>query len=126
MDRNAIIPQVCSFLKKALSRHTAAAASAALSSSSNNNTLASSSSSNPTPHPSYIKPLVVGIQAPQGFGKSTLCAAVEKEFYSGDAKYPGVVALSLDDFYKTHAELTDLYKKLGNSKLFEYRGNAGT
>jgi D-glycerate 3-kinase len=68
-------------------------------------------------------PLVLGISAPQGCGKSTLCEQLEDVF-----KYKGWVAasISIDDFYLTRKDQVAVAAKYNGNRLLEMRGNAGS
>lgn len=59
----------------------------------------------------------LGVSGPQGSGKSTVCAMLERD-------RPGVVVLGLDDFYLTKAARADLASEF--SPLFSTRGPPGT
>lgn len=66
---------------------------------------------------------VVGIQGPQGCGKSTLAAAVvERARLAGLA----AVAMSIDDVYLTHAEQRALAGRHPGNRALEHRGYPGT
>jgi len=69
--------------------------------------------------PASHRPLVVGINGPQGVGKSTLVGALVKQL-------PRSFAMSLDDFYLPNAEQRALAERNGGNALLRYRGNAGT
>ena len=69
---------------------------------------------------SYKKPHLVGIQAPQGYGKTTICEILQ--FYL-ELKGLKIASFSSDDYYKTHVELVEL-KKYNPNYLF--RGPPGT
>ena len=66
---------------------------------------------------------MVGISAPQGCGKSTLCEQLEALFTSS-----GLVAasLSIDDFYLTYEQQQAIKDKYSGNPLLQMRGNAGT
>lgn len=68
-------------------------------------------------------PLVVGVSAPQGCGKTTLVAELEAL-----APEAGLAAasVSIDDFYLTRAEQAATAAASGGNPLLELRGNAGT
>ncbi|XP_073007221.1 D-glycerate 3-kinase, chloroplastic [Typha latifolia] len=70
-----------------------------------------------------IPPLVIGISAPQGSGKTTLVFALEYLF-----KRTGRTAatLSIDDFYLTAEEQATLRSQNPGNALLELRGNAGS
>ncbi len=69
------------------------------------------------------RPLVLGIQGPQGSGKTTLAAAITAAL--GDT---GVRAasVSIDDFYLTYAEQRALADRHPESPYLRYRGYPGT
>eukprot|EP00238_Polyblepharides_amylifera_P008322 CAMPEP_0196592082 /NCGR_PEP_ID=MMETSP1081-20130531/71727_1 /TAXON_ID=36882 /ORGANISM="Pyramimonas amylifera, Strain CCMP720" /LENGTH=336 /DNA_ID=CAMNT_0041915659 /DNA_START=52 /DNA_END=1062 /DNA_ORIENTATION=- len=69
------------------------------------------------------KPLVVGISAPQGCGKTTLVSALEGLF-----KFRGHTAatVSIDDFYLTFENQQVLAASNPDNELLQYRGNAGS
>jgi D-glycerate 3-kinase len=67
------------------------------------------------------KPLILGFQAHQGCGKTTMTSAIAlmlNNFYDINS-----VNISIDDFYKTFEELNDLKKQ---KPEFKYRGPPGT
>ena len=68
-------------------------------------------------------PLVLGISAPQGCGKSTLCEQLESLF-----EYKGLRAasVSIDDFYLTREDHVKMSGKHAGNRILETRGNAGT
>ncbi|KAL6785829.1 GLYK1 [Auxenochlorella protothecoides x Auxenochlorella symbiontica] len=68
-------------------------------------------------------PLIVGISAPQGCGKSTLCEELHAAFEEQGLKAVGV---SIDDFYLTHTELQRVSGEHPGNRLLEKRGNALT
>lgn len=68
---------------------------------------------------SFPKPLVVGINGPQGCGKSTLAAALVEASR-------GWVAVSIDDFYLTRAEQIALAERFTDDPLMQVRGGPGT
>ena len=63
------------------------------------------------------KPLIVGIQAVQGSGKTTLCKHLQSKIHCK--------TISLDDFYLPNDELKQLYHESGE-ELYSVRGNPGT
>lgn len=65
------------------------------------------------------RPLVLGINGPQGCGKSTLAAAMVEA-------RPGWVTLSIDDFYLTRAEQVALAARHPDDPLMQVRGGPGT
>lgn len=68
-------------------------------------------------------PLVVGLQAPQGAGKTTLVSAIQLQ-----TQLQGLscVSISLDDFYLTRQSQIQLHESHPDWLLFEHRGNPGT
>eukprot|EP00752_Nemacystus_decipiens_P014822 g13195.t1 len=68
-------------------------------------------------------PLVVGISAPQGCGKTTLVSEMKRILER--AGYSCVV-VSIDDFYLTGAEQDALAARYPANPLLQVRGNAGT
>ena len=69
-------------------------------------------------------PLVLGISAPQGCGKTTLVSSLEGLFAHEGVR---AVSASLDDFYLTFAEQRQLAEeKAPGNPLLELRGNAGS
>jgi len=69
------------------------------------------------------RPLVVGISAPQGCGKTTLVTLMQKMLSS---QGHSCVAASYDDFYKTGSEQEALASAYEGNPLLQHRGNAGT
>ena len=68
----------------------------------------------------YPKPLFIGIEAPQGLGKSTLVDVLQTLIDNS-------VVLSLDDLYLPREEQQDLgQKKHPGNPLLTFRGNPGT
>ncbi|PWN41968.1 P-loop containing nucleoside triphosphate hydrolase protein [Ceraceosorus guamensis] len=81
------------------------------------------SSSNAGSH--AIKPLLVGMQGPQGSGKTTLTSQLLDELRT--ARYDLRAAVfSLDDLYLTHADQKALAAAHPGNKLLEGRGQPGT
>jgi D-glycerate 3-kinase len=70
------------------------------------------------------RPLMVGLNAPQGAGKTTLASLLVGCFREVFARR--VVALSVDDFYLTHAEQRALAAAHPGHRLLEHRGYPGT
>lgn len=68
-------------------------------------------------------PLVLGISAPQGCGKSTLCEQLESVF-----QHLGMTAasVSIDDFYHTRKNQVAVAEEYAGNRLLEMRGNAGS
>lgn len=68
-------------------------------------------------------PWMLGLQGPQGCGKSTLAAALVDAL--GDAGVRAV-AVSIDDFYLTHNEQLGLAARHPGNPYLRYRGYPGT
>eukprot|EP00898_Chlorokybus_atmophyticus_P004203 jgi/Chlat1/4784/Chrsp31S04775 len=68
-------------------------------------------------------PLMVGISAPQGCGKTTLVTQLEELFNSIGCR---AVSVSIDDFYLTATEQAKVAETNPGNKLLKYRGNAGS
>ncbi|KAL0907779.1 hypothetical protein M5K25_022214 [Dendrobium thyrsiflorum] len=68
-------------------------------------------------------PLVIGISAPQGSGKTTLVFALEYLFRRTGRN---AATLSIDDFYLTAEEQAKLRSQNPGNALLEFRGNAGS
>jgi len=68
-------------------------------------------------------PLVVGIQAPQGCGKTTLVAELETLLASVGLR---AASVSVDDFYLTFEGQQKLASEFAGNPLLELRGNAGS
>eukprot|EP00803_Ostreobium_quekettii_P011031 evm.model.scf_2906.1 EVM.evm.TU.scf_2906.1 scf_2906:14138-16793(-) len=66
-------------------------------------------------------PLVIGISAPQGCGKSTIVACLQEVFNSMDL---AAASISIDDFYLTYADQTALAQAHPENRLVQLRGNA--
>ena len=90
-----------------------------------------------TPGGRTPKPMVVGVSAPQGCGKTTLTRTIvdliretPKKFLDESAanEMGNVTAmtLSVDDFYLTYDEQTALGDAHADNDMLRYRGNAGT
>lgn len=71
---------------------------------------------------------VLGLSGPQGSGKSTLAAQLVEGLALSDPGAPGLraVAISIDDFYLTHAEQRALAAAHPGSPYLEHRGYPGT
>lgn len=72
---------------------------------------------------SSTAPLVVGIQAPQGCGKTTLVAELETLLASVGLR---AASVSVDDFYLTFEGQQRLASEFEGNPLLELRGNAGS
>lgn len=70
-----------------------------------------------------IPPLVIGVSAPQGSGKTTLVFALDYLFRRSDRN---AATLSIDDFYLTAEEQAKLRSQNPGNALLEFRGNAGS
>lgn len=70
-----------------------------------------------------VPPLVIGITAPQGCGKSTLVYSLDYLFNSLGRP---AVAVSIDDFYLTAKNQEKLAAENPGNSLLELRGNAGS
>ena len=66
---------------------------------------------------------LIGMQCLQGGGKTTLCDQLELL-----ARHDGLncVVASIDDFYRTHAELEALARSMPDDPLLHGRGQPGT
>ncbi|CAM6095088.1 unnamed protein product [Calypogeia fissa] len=70
-----------------------------------------------------IPPIVIGINAPQGCGKTTVVESLEFLFKSIGRT---AVAMSVDDFYLTGADQDKLAADNQDNGLLKFRGNAGS
>ncbi|XP_066363640.1 D-glycerate 3-kinase, chloroplastic-like [Miscanthus floridulus] len=70
-----------------------------------------------------IPPLVIGVSAPQGSGKTTLVFALDYLFRVAGRNS---VTLSIDDLYLTAKEQNELRDRNPGNALLELRGNAGS
>jgi D-glycerate 3-kinase len=68
-------------------------------------------------------PLLVGLCAPQGAGKTTLTAEICRKLAADGI---AAVALSIDDFYLTRAEQADLARRFPDNRYLRHRGLPGT
>lgn len=71
----------------------------------------------------HVSPLMVGLSAPQGAGKTTLTAALCE---IAAAKGLRAVSLSIDDFYLTRAEQLRLAQAHPTNPYWQQRGYPGT
>lgn len=69
-------------------------------------------------------PLIVGIQGPQGSGKSTTARAVKNLLEDSDGYY--IALLSLDDLYLPHDRLRSVAAAHPGNALLNGRGHPGT
>lgn len=71
------------------------------------------------------KPLLLGIEGPQGSGKTTAATKIRQELQS---LYPesNIVQFSMDDFYSTFAEQQELNRQFSDNILLQGRGLPGT
>jgi D-glycerate 3-kinase len=67
--------------------------------------------------------VIIGMQCPQGGGKTTLTTALQRLFALENRQ---CVSLSIDDFYLTRREQEALAKAFPENPLLESRGNPGT
>ncbi|KAH7883211.1 P-loop containing nucleoside triphosphate hydrolase protein [Phlebopus sp. FC_14] len=67
-------------------------------------------------------PLFVGVQGPQGSGKTFLTSRLRSQF----AESLSIAVLSIDDLYLPHAELTALAEAHPKNRLLHGRGQPGT
>ncbi|KAG6532183.1 hypothetical protein ZIOFF_006022 [Zingiber officinale] len=70
-----------------------------------------------------VPPLVIGVSAPQGSGKTTLVFALDYLFRKSGKRS---ATLSIDDFYLTAEEQAKLRNQNPSNALLEFRGNAGS
>jgi D-glycerate 3-kinase len=68
-------------------------------------------------------PLMIGISAPQGCGKTTMTDLLEAAFR---AQGKSVATMSLDDFYLTFEDQNALAAEHKGNHMLEFRGNAGS
>jgi D-glycerate 3-kinase len=68
-------------------------------------------------------PMVLGISAPQGCGKTTIVEQLEQLFTWLSVP---TASVSIDDFYLTHADQSALAAAHPDNRLLQLRGNAGT
>jgi D-glycerate 3-kinase len=73
--------------------------------------------------PEGARPLIVGLSAPQGAGKTTLTGDLCRR---AEAKGLRAVSLSVDDFYLTHREQTELARQNPSNPYLQHRGYPGT
>jgi D-glycerate 3-kinase len=66
---------------------------------------------------------ILGIQGPQGCGKSTLASRLVEEWARAGVR---ATAVSIDDFYLTHAEQEALASRHPSNPCMRYRGYPGT
>jgi D-glycerate 3-kinase len=66
---------------------------------------------------------VIGVSGPQGGGKSTLTARLVASLGSAGLR---AATVSIDDFYRTHAEQRDLAARHPGDRCLEHRGYPGT
>ena len=69
------------------------------------------------------RPIMIGLSAPQGAGKTTLarelCGRVAKDGCR-------MISISIDDFYITHTEQLSLAKRYPDNRFLQHRGYPGT
>ncbi|KAH8972373.1 hypothetical protein BDL97_02G192200 [Sphagnum fallax] len=71
----------------------------------------------------FVRPLVIGISAPQGCGKTTIVDSLEYLFNSLGSH---AAAISIDDFYLTASSQAELAALNCDNHLLKMRGNAGS
>ena len=69
------------------------------------------------------RPLVAGLSAPQGSGKTTFTRAMVALL---EAEGLRAVTLSIDDFYRTRAEQLEVAARHPGNRVLEHRGAPGT
>ena len=69
------------------------------------------------------RPWVLGLQGPQGCGKSILAEELVQALSSAGVR---AVSVSIDDFYLTHAEQLALAARHPGNPYLRYRGYPGT
>ncbi|CAG8581801.1 15375_t:CDS:1, partial [Acaulospora colombiana] len=81
----------------------------------------------PSPRPSegHTSPLFVGIQGPQGIGKTTLTAQLASTLSQEPYSFR-VVTFSIDDLYLGHEALKDVGRANPKNGLLQGRGQPGT
>ena len=68
-------------------------------------------------------PMIVGLQGPQGSGKTTVTQGVQNNL---EREGKRTAVLSIDDFYLTHAKLEELKQLYPENRLLHGRGQPGT
>lgn len=76
-------------------------------------------------HSKRLRPLFVGLQGPQGVGKTTLTRNLFK-ILEGPPHSLKLAILSLDDLYLSHSGLIRLAEKYPSNGLLQGRGQPGT
>jgi D-glycerate 3-kinase len=71
----------------------------------------------------HQRPWVLGLQGPQGCGKSTAAAALAEAIWREGRR---AVCVSVDDFYLTHVEQRGLAERHPGNPYLLYRGYPGT
>lgn len=74
-------------------------------------------------HPKNRRPMVIGLNGPQGCGKSTLTAALVQLFSQENLS---AITLSIDDFYFTRKEQIQLAQHFPSNPYLQQRGYPGT
>lgn len=72
-----------------------------------------------------VPPLIIGLSAPQGAGKSVLVSLLYKTLTSPPHNHNTVV-FSIDDFYLTHDDQVKLAEEHPDNPLLQHRGQPGT
>lgn len=75
---------------------------------------------------SASRPILVGIQGPQGSGKSYLASQLSQELSSSQSSPLRVVVLSIDDLYLPHSGLVEVAERNPTNSLLKGRGQPGT
>lgn len=70
-------------------------------------------------------PLIVGLQGPQGCGKTTVTKALQVRLCA-EPNCLNTVVLSIDDFYLPHSALIDVAARHPDNPLLQGRGQPGT
>lgn len=73
----------------------------------------------------HAKPIVVGIEGPQGSGK-TYASLKIKNILSDIYKTCNIIQFSMDDFYLTYEQQLEVNSKFSNNSLLQGRGLPGT
>ena len=71
------------------------------------------------------KPLVVGIEGPQGSGKTTAASKI-KESLENTFPNANIIQFSMDDFYLTYEQQLEVSKQNNDNPLLQGRGLPGT
>jgi len=77
----------------------------------------------PSPSSTSTKPFIVGLNGPQGIGKTTLVSLLAAKLLEEGYE---VLVLSIDDFYLRREDQVALARSLPENKLVQHRGEPGT